>query len=141
MAVAGCKRQDGEQNLPFKGRSVANLDCWSLWEAYAEDEEEADRKYKGKVVTLSVCSDPWHPFTDASGEKCVTRGMPGDPRDWHQKLRCYIYRPDNPLVRVAKGKGGYPEWTATGVCEGKINGIVVLRDCVFYEYWGGGCDW
>jgi hypothetical protein len=141
LAVAGCAREGNDLRLPFKGNSVDTMDCLFFWQKYTDDEEEADRLYKGKVVTLLVCTSPRQPFTDASGEKYVTADKRGSSMDWRQALRCYIYRPDNPIVVVAQRQGEYESWDVMGICEGKVNGIVVLRDCVFRQSWGGGPDW
>ncbi len=139
LLVAGCRGRPEEQIPPFKRAHALNF-SQEFYRIYAQDEEEAEKEFKGKVVVLVSCTDPRHPLIDESGEKYVTgvRHDAGDaPSDWSAALRCYIYRPDDPMTEGEWGEG----WTAIGVCMGKSNGIIVLRNCSFRRWIVESADW
>jgi hypothetical protein len=114
-----------------------------LYEEYVTDKLRADRAYKGKVVFLddpgisaNVLGPGWPELTDGSGEKYLagTVADPAVPSGRREVIRCYFYRPDNPL-RVPVGE----RYNIEGVCVGMKGGVIVLQKCYFVG--SGGPDW
>ncbi len=160
----GCQRKPLEEarnpldeTPPFnKGRGGVDIPPRLLYEAYAADEAAADANYKGKIVyldnkfgTYSMESlNNWarNVRVDSAGEKYFA-GTIEDPKaasGEREVIRCYFYRPENPLVVHSPGRdegGGAAYVDIIGVCVGKLHGVIVLRKCYYYAYPSGGPDW
>jgi hypothetical protein len=104
---------------------------------YEKDAAEADRRLKGKVVYMNRgLDDPWPCKTDESGDKYV----PWPPQHFEgagigrELVRFYGFLPKAPVI---KRHGEF--YTVMGVCLGKRDGRIILRDCSFSGE--GGTDW
>jgi hypothetical protein len=143
---SGCQRNPLDETPPFN-KTDASTSLKYLYEAYSTDETEADKLYKGKI--LFVCDAPalhsldavgggYTPArVDSAGDKYIAAVLadPGAGSGKREVIRCYFYRPDNPL-RVGPGSEVYD---VIGVCVGKVDGVIVLRKC--YYSVSGGPDW
>jgi hypothetical protein len=141
VCLIGCEQRTGDPVPPFKVGDES-VDGVNFHQLYTEDEERADRAWKGKVIEVEISGDPSQPLVDASGDRYVIGWTVRDekaPGGKREVVRCYMYRPDNPIVE--EPKGGMVVWSAIGVCKGKINGIVVLRNCSFRVLNAEGPDW
>jgi hypothetical protein len=115
-----------------------------LHEAYTTDEIQADRAYKYKILFLddpavsAIVTGPGGPLlANDAGEKYLpgTVADPTEPSGRREVIRCYLYRPDNPLMAGP----GSEHLNLKGVCVGMSNGVIVLRKC--YYVGSGGPDW
>ena len=109
-----------------------------LCEKYADDEERADKKYKGNVIIFEVW--PEEVQKDANGNEFWAWSEPDPtvPSRRREIIRCTA-RPGYTLIDKSNWGGGYEHCFIMGTCVGKIGGVVTLRNCVMS--WGGGNDW
>jgi hypothetical protein len=162
VSAGGCQRKprkllDGTP--PFDEAGAARTAPRWLYEFYAADEAKADKACKGKVLCLDnefgkgQMEGLWGERAmqvDSAGEKYVagTVADPKAPSGKREAIRCYIYRPENPLVmepsREELGqshRGDYGREDIVGVCVGKVDGAIVLRKCYYHARVEGGPAW
>jgi hypothetical protein len=123
--MVGCRRNGKPRDAPpFTDIDRATY-VHSLFDAYQQNEAKADELYKGKKVLLErAASWPLEIKTDKLGKKYIVGLTISDKiKGDREVIRYYLYRPDKPIIE--------PDdlWDVYGICSGKIDGIIVFRDC------------
>ena len=72
---------------------------------------------------------------DGQGKKYLAgmRFSPGNPNEERELLRCYLHRPENPIVD-AEEPPGFDTTGIKGVCRGKRHGAIILENCTIFIY-------
>jgi hypothetical protein len=160
MGAVGCQRNPLDETPPFKGPTWVGIAPSWLYDAYGADEANADKACKGKLLVLDTSPGTGAPeevegledwgrpiLVDSVGEKYVA-GTVADPKAASGKrevIRCYLYRPENPLVVTAPppegAMGGHTKVDIIGICIGKVDRMIVLRKCYYYSYQTGFLNW
>ena len=121
-----------------------SYECWTVYNYYEEDEDGADKQFKGKVLRLynSYRSDT---RTDEEGEKYISAYRRVDLTKHpipEEVIRCYLHRPENPVMKDNSFPSiGVQDYAIEGVCLGKIDGIIVMRKCYLVGISVEGADW
>src|SRR5437867_832447 len=104
LCLAGCQRpQEPVEPIPPFAKVDDFISMSSLWGDYETmPVREADKKYKGKILQVSDVGDlPWSKAIRQNGKGrkyfSVVR-RPGKPNEERELVRCYLYRPENPIV-------------------------------------------
>jgi hypothetical protein len=143
LCLAGCQRpQEPTDPIPPFTRADDFISLSSLWGNYKTmPVGEADKKYKGKILQVSDVGDlPWSKAVrqDEKGRKyfSIIRRPPGKPNEERELVRCYLYRPENPVVEEVSD---IPDsFGVKGVCKRICDGVIILENCSIFTYLGLG---
>ncbi len=142
LAIVVASRYEYELQPPFAESD--GHDFSAIYLAYDEDESEADKHFKGKV--LNLLDSPGSKIrTDEAGEQYLSlfkliHDSTHASRN-EEGIRCYLYRPEDPVMERGPRPPGSLGYSIKGVCMGKIDGIVVMRKCYLVEITIEGPDW
>ena len=145
LAIVVVSKYEAELQPPY-ANSDGHYFMTINW-AYDEDETEADKLFKGKVINLfeSPGSPESEIRTDEAGEQYLPlfKHIHDSTRAsrYEEGIRCYLYRPEDPVMERGPRPPGSLGYSIKGVCMGKIDGIVVMRRCYFVEITIEGPDW
>src|SRR5262249_31678139 len=131
---------------PYRGNYEFCDSPYHLWKDYERDQVNADKDYNGKVVKVYGIGGPeWSGrllfLWDRQGKKYlpVIKCPEGKPNEWRKMIRCYLYRPENPIIEPQVGD---PQaFGVKGVCKGMREGVIILENCTIFTYEVEGTDW
>jgi hypothetical protein len=138
LCLTGCQRsqEPTDPTPPFtKVDDIVSMS--SLWGAYeTKPVKEADKEYKGKILqVLDVGDLPWSKtvLQDGKGRKyfSIVR-RPGKPNEERELVRCYLYRPENPIVEEQDERPD--SFGVKGVCKGICDGVIILENCTIFTH-------
>ncbi len=143
LCLTGCQRpqEPTEPYPPFAAPLYADVDdalyVSALWGAYETNPAQAEKQYNGKILkVLEMGFLPWSKavLQDGNGRKyfSIISQPPGKPNEERELVRCYLYRPENPIVEDEGGGGG--SFGVKGVCKGMRGGVIILEKCTVFTY-------
>jgi len=130
--------------LPQKPKEPAQPAKWSadivnfsdLWIAYRIDPRKADKQYKRKRHEILEVGNPSFSkvlLRDGEGRRYlpIFMGPMSGPKRWEEIARCYLLRPENPIVAEEDGADTFG---VTGDCRGLRGGILILENCTIFTH-------
>ena len=119
---------------PAPVRDVISL--VNLCNAYEADPVKADKAYRWRILeVLEVGDFPWTKglLQDSKGRKylSITSSQTRKPNEYREIARCYLRRPDRPIVEEVLGANVFG---VKGLCTGTQGGVVILEHCTVFTY-------
>jgi hypothetical protein len=131
-AVVKAKKSDSptaridDDPTPIDSGDPDHLDAIRLYQIYWDNQLAADNAYKDREITLtgvidSVGKNDTDLFVNLSGSK---------HRELTKRIKCYFPPSQkSQLANLVSGK----KIKIKGVCEGKVEGVIILRKCQCFE--------
>ena len=148
LAPCGCREQPKPDPVPPFSQVdfPVSVPPWMLSNLFDDDPEGADKSYRGAIVEIEFGMGKWsrNLRVDDDGRKYFSMSKPsrrdkrGTPLEWKEAIRCYLYRPENPIVEKGSDEQAFG---VKGVCKGMVGGVVILENCSIYTYHAEGPDW
>jgi|SRR5262245_27783817 len=148
LAPCGCREQPKPDPVPPFSQVDFPVSAppWTFSTIFEDDPEGTDKRYRGKIIEIEFGMGEWsrnlHVDDDGrtyfSVRKPSRRDEQGTPLEWKEAIRCYLYRPEKPIV---EDQGSQQAFGIKGVCKGMVGGVVILENCSIYTYQAEGPDW